>query len=60
MGPLEGLMKALGTPDVTPALKQKVADAALEEADGRSVEQLARVENEVLGGVLALRSQASL
>jgi len=60
MGPLEGLMKALGTPDVTPALKQKVADAVLEEAGGRSVEQLARRENEVLGGLLALRAQAGL
>jgi len=60
MGPLEGLMKALGTPEVTPALKQKVADAVLEEANGRSVEQLARAENSVLGGLLALRSQASL
>jgi carnitine 3-dehydrogenase len=60
MGPLEGLMKALGTPDVTPALKQKVAEAVLEQAGGRSVEQLAREENEVLGGLLALRAQAGL
>jgi len=60
MGPLEGLMKTLGTPDVTPALKQKVADAVLEEAGGRSVEQLARGENEVLGGLLALRARAGL
>jgi carnitine 3-dehydrogenase len=58
MGPLEGMMKALGTPDVTPALKQKVVDAVLEEAGGRPVEQLAREENEVLVGLLALRAQA--
>lgn len=60
MGPLETLMKALGTPEVTPALKQRVADAVLEEANGRSVEQLARAENAVLAGLLSLRSQASL
>ena len=58
MGPLEGMMKALGTPDVTPALKQKVVDAVLDEAGGRPVEQLAREENEVLVGLLALRGQA--
>ena len=56
MGPLEGLMKALGTPDVTPALKQQVADAVLEEAGGRPVDQLALEENEVLIGLLALRA----
>jgi 3-hydroxyacyl-CoA dehydrogenase len=58
MGPLEGMMKALGTPDVTPALKQKVVDAVLAEAGGRPVEQLAGEENEVLVGLLALRAQA--
>jgi carnitine 3-dehydrogenase len=59
MSPLEGLMKALGTPEVTPALKQKVADAVIEEAAARSVEQLAREENGVLLGLLALRAQAA-
>jgi hypothetical protein len=43
---------------VTPALKQTVVDAVLEEAGGRSVEQLAREENEVLVRLLALRAQA--
>jgi carnitine 3-dehydrogenase len=58
MGPLEGMMKTLGIPDVTPALKQKVVDAVLEEAGGRPVEQLTREENEVLVGLLSLRAQA--
>jgi 3-hydroxyacyl-CoA dehydrogenase len=58
MGPLEGMMKVLGTPDVTPALKQKIVDAVLEEAGGRPVEQLARDENDVLVGLLALRAEA--
>jgi 3-hydroxyacyl-CoA dehydrogenase len=55
MAPLEGLMKAVGTPDVTPALKQQVVDAVLKEAGGRSVDQLANEENDVLTGLLALR-----
>ena len=56
MGPLESMMKVLGTPEVTPALKQTVVDAVLEEAGGRSVDQLAQEENEVLLGLLALRA----
>jgi carnitine 3-dehydrogenase len=58
MGPLVGMMQTLGTPEVTTELKQRVADAVLEEAGGRPVEQLAREENEVLVGLLALRAQA--
>jgi len=58
MGPLAGMMQTLGTPEVTTELKQRVADAVLEEAGGRPVEQLAREENEVLVGLLALRAQA--
>jgi carnitine 3-dehydrogenase len=59
MDPLVGMMKALGTPEVTPQLKQTVVDAVLKEAGGRSVEQLAREENSVLIGLLKLRSAAS-
>lgn len=58
MGPLAGMMQTLGTPEVTTELKQRVADAVLEEAGGRPVEQLAREENEILVGLLALRAQA--
>jgi carnitine 3-dehydrogenase len=59
MDPLAGMMKALGTPDITPQLKQTVVDAVLKEAGGRSVEELAREENSVLIGLLKLRSQAN-
>src|SRR3954467_6566520 len=59
MDPLQGMMKALGTPNITPELKQKVVDGVLREADGRSVEQLAQDENRILVGLLRLRSQAS-
>jgi len=60
MGPLEGLMKALGSPDVTPALKQTVANEVTRMAGKRSVEQLAEEENEVLTGLLSHRASVGL
>ena len=59
MDPLAAMMKTLGTPEITPQLKQTVVDAVLKEAGGRSVEQLASEENSVLSGLLKLRSAAS-
>jgi 3-hydroxyacyl-CoA dehydrogenase len=59
MDPLAAMMKTLGTPEITPQLKQIVVDAVLKEAGGRSVEQLAREENAVLSGLLKLRATAS-
>ena len=59
MGPLAGLMKTLGNPDITDELKQTIVDGVLEEAGGRSVDQLAQEENEVLVGLLALRAKSS-
>jgi 3-hydroxyacyl-CoA dehydrogenase len=56
MDPLAGMMKVLGTPNITPALKQTVIEGVMREAAGRSVEQLAREENEVLIGLLKLRA----
>ena len=55
---LEGLMKGLQMPDITPQLKQTVIDGVLKEARGQSVEQLANEENEVMLGLLALRAKA--
>jgi len=52
------LFKALGNPEITPALKQTIIDAVLEEAGPRSVEQLAQEENELLVGLLRLRAKA--
>ena len=59
MDPLAGMMKTLGTPDITPQLKQTVVDAVLKEAAGRSVEQLAREENTVLIALLKQRAAVS-
>jgi 3-hydroxyacyl-CoA dehydrogenase len=58
MDPLEQMMKSLGTPKITPQLKQTVVDAVLKEAGGRSVEQLAREENSILIGLLKQRAAA--
>jgi 3-hydroxyacyl-CoA dehydrogenase len=56
MDPLAGMIKSLGTPNITPDLKKTISDGVLAEAGDRSVERLAREENEVLVGLLALRS----
>jgi 3-hydroxyacyl-CoA dehydrogenase len=58
MGPLQGMMKDLKMPDITPALKQTVIEGVLKEANGHSVEQLANEENDVILGALALRAKA--
>ena len=55
MDPLAASMKALGNPDVTPELKQTIADGVMREAKGRSVDEPAREENEVIIGLLKLR-----
>lgn len=57
MDPLTGLMKGIGNPDVTPELKKTIVDGVLQEAAGRSVDQLAQEENEVLVGLLKLRAK---
>ena len=58
MEPLAGMMKVLGTPNITPQLKQTISDGVLREAAGRSVAQLAKKENEVIIGLLRLRASA--
>ena len=60
MDPLAGLMKALGSPDVTPELKKTVADGVMQMAGSRSVEQLAEEENEVLTGLFSDRAKVGL
>jgi 3-hydroxyacyl-CoA dehydrogenase len=60
MTPLEGMMKTLGTPNITPELKQEVINGVTREAAGHSVDQLAEEENQVLIGLLKLRGEAGL
>src|SRR6476619_1439516 len=59
MDPLAGMMKVLGTPNITPELKQKVMDGVIKEAGNRSVDQLAQNENEVIIELLRSRARAS-
>jgi len=60
MDPMAGLMKALGSPNVTPELKQAVTDGVMRMAANRSVEQLAEEENEVLTGLFSDRARVGL
>jgi 3-hydroxyacyl-CoA dehydrogenase len=60
MTPLEGMMKTLGTPNITSELKQKIVDGVMHVAAGRSVDQLAQEENRVLIGLLKLREETGL
>jgi len=56
MDPLAASMNALGNPDVTAELKQTIVEGVQREAAGRSVDELARNENEVIIGLLKLRA----
>jgi 3-hydroxyacyl-CoA dehydrogenase len=58
MDPLAGMIKTLGTPDVTPQLKQTIVEGVLREAGNRSVDELAQAENEVIIGLLRSRTQS--
>jgi hypothetical protein len=58
MDPLAAMIKSLGTPDITPELKQTIVEGVLREAGKRSVSELAQGENEILIGLLGLRAQA--
>src|SRR5438445_5067364 len=53
---LGGMWKTLGNPEITPARNKTSADGVLKEAANRSVEQLAKQENELLLGLLRLRN----
>ena len=59
MDPLAAMMKTLGDPEVTPELKQTIVDGVMREAAGRSVDDLAREEDEVIIGLLRLRAKGA-
>ena len=56
MDPLAAMMKTLGNPEVTPALKQTIIDGVTHEAAGHTVDQLAQNENNIIIGLLKLRA----
>jgi 3-hydroxyacyl-CoA dehydrogenase len=51
------LWPALGTPQLTPELKEKIVNGVLEEADGHSIDELATQRDAMLLGLLALRTK---
>jgi 3-hydroxyacyl-CoA dehydrogenase len=57
MDPLAGMMKSLGTPNITPELKQSIVEGVLREASNRSVNELAQEENQMLIELLHLRAK---
>ena len=57
-GPVATWWKDLGTQtEFTPQIKQTIIDGVLQEAGGRSIDQLAEERDEVLLGLLALRTK---
>jgi 3-hydroxyacyl-CoA dehydrogenase len=57
MDGLAGMWETLGTPQLTPALKQRIVDGVLEEAGGRSVDELAAERDAMLFDLLATRAE---
>jgi carnitine 3-dehydrogenase len=47
----------LGHPELTPELEQQIVEGVLDEADGRSIEELAAERDEMLFGLLAVRAE---
>ena len=55
--PIAACWKNLGTPDLTPELQETIIRGVLEEVGSRSVDQLGRERDELLLGLLRLRSK---
>lgn len=60
MPPLTSLIGSLSAPEVTDDLKKTVVNGVLHEAGEHSVDELTKQENEVLLGLLALRTKAGI
>jgi carnitine 3-dehydrogenase len=57
MDPMFVLMKDLGHPQMTAELRETIIEGVIEEAGNHSVKELAKDENEMLLGLLSLRSK---
>ena len=53
---MAGNWPGLGNPELTPELAQQIVKGVLEEADGRSIDELAAERDEMLFGLLAVRA----
>ena len=60
MDPMFALMKDLGKPQMTATLRETIIEGVMEEAGNRSVAKLAQEENEMLLGLLSLRTKIDL
>ncbi|WP_175756586.1 3-hydroxyacyl-CoA dehydrogenase NAD-binding domain-containing protein [Burkholderia cepacia] len=58
-GPMTAWWNVLGSPKITPELRQKVIAGVNEEVAGQSIDQLAARRDEVLLGLLSLRRDAN-
>ncbi|WP_334001932.1 3-hydroxyacyl-CoA dehydrogenase NAD-binding domain-containing protein [Burkholderia cepacia] len=58
-GPMTAWWNVLGSPKITPELRQKVIAGVHDEVAGQSIDQLAARRDEVLLGLLALRRDAN-
>jgi carnitine 3-dehydrogenase len=57
MGPLAAMWPALGNPEATPELKQKIIDGVIVEAGGHSIDELAVERDAMLLGLLTVRAR---
>jgi carnitine 3-dehydrogenase len=57
MPPLLSMWKSLGNPEWTPELRQTVIDGVLKEAGDRSIDQIGAERDEMLLGLLKVRSK---
>ena len=55
--PMTAWWKVLGSPEITPEVRKKIVAGVLEEAGGRSLEDLAAQRDEDLLGLLAVRAR---
>ncbi|OKO88198.1 3-hydroxyacyl-CoA dehydrogenase [Bradyrhizobium sp. NAS80.1] len=56
LGPMMGWWKTLGSPDMTPEVQRKLIDSVHAEVGSRTIEELAAERDEILIGLLQLRS----
>ena len=56
LGPMTGWWKTLGSPDMTPEVQRKLIDSVHAEVGSRTIEELAAERDEILIGLIQLRS----
>jgi carnitine 3-dehydrogenase len=59
MDPLAAMWKSLGNPEMTPELKQTIVDGVLQEANGRTVDDLAADRDAMLLALQAVRADGA-